>query len=146
MVGALLKGKYGLSGAYTRPELRGGGGGRSINPGRFSGKGGGRKWCSSLGPKHTAVFNHQKHAGDKMHLISHTHTPRSIFCGCCSQVVVYFLCWMLLSPCLVLQSLNEGQRVRKREFTETRQFCSPEEHQRGVEPLSFSLTRGWRAR
>lgn len=74
MVGALLKGKYGLSGAYTRPELRGGGGGRSINPGRFSGKGGGRKWCSSLGPKHTAVFNHQKHAGDKMHLISHTHT------------------------------------------------------------------------
>lgn len=49
--GGLLKGKYGLSGAYARPELKGGGGG-------------GRKWCSSLGPKHKVVFNHQKHARD----------------------------------------------------------------------------------
>lgn len=76
---------------------------------------------------------------------SPTHTHSSIFCGCCSQVVVYFLRWMLLSPCLVLQSPNEGQRVRRREFTETGRFCSAEEHQRGAGPLSSS-TRGWRAR
>lgn len=142
----MLKGKYGLSVAYSCPcELSGRGGGVFFyRLWKVSGKGG-DKWCSSLGPKQAAVFNHQTHTLEARQVYMHpdakthiTHTHISIFCGFCSQAVVYFLRWMLLSLRFVLQSLNEGQYVRKREFTQT--HCSAA--QRNIkEPVSLSHPR-----
>ncbi len=89
---------------------------------------GGDNWYRSLGPKQPAVFNHQTHTHTHtretrrlyVHPYTKKHTQFPSFVVSAAKLLFPFCTGCFYLSGFVPQSLNEGQYVRKREFTQTR--------------------------